>query len=425
MTQINKFAGYGIAVAAALAVAMALLVSTAYADVTAIAVDVADPDVGDTVTITVSTDGASEAVHIDIHPNSVGAVEFAGGADSATVTTSGGLVDVEVEATEAGVVVLRAQQVDADDDPTETIAITVGGAPSEVASLALATPGALGDGDIANGSVRALTSEGDGVGGETVTVVIGGAGTLHATGGVCDVAADAPTTAVTECTVDTASSPASVLGIAQFAIEATGDPGDEISILTFTGTRSANATVTIGGVDAETVTVAGSASETGGEVDTITVTALDEDGNPVPDGTAVSVGVSAGVAFACTTTVNGVATCSYTPPGVAQTVTAVATVTGTTGTTTFEAGGEVVGDGSFTGTIPSSGVALVTFNGGTVAQLAAAAQAEGVLSVSATVGGEFIVYIVGAPAFVNAEFNSTFSAGLEAGTPVILYIPAS
>ncbi len=76
------------------------------------------------------------------------------------------------------------------------------------------------------------------------------------------------------------------------------------------------------------------------------------------------------------------------------------------------------GDGAFQGDLAASGVSLVLFAGTTVDGLVQAAQAENVISVAATVDGEFVVYIVGAPAFVNAQFNTVFAGGLEANTPL-------
>ncbi len=74
-------------------------------------------------------------------------------------------------------------------------------------------------------------------------------------------------------------------------------------------------------------------------------------------------------------------------------------------------------EGAFEGEIAASGVSLVVFNGTSVADLLAAAQAEDLISVAATVDGEFVVYVVGAPEFVNAAFESEFTGGF-ASTPV-------
>lgn len=78
----------------------------------------------------------------------------------------------------------------------------------------------------------------------------------------------------------------------------------------------------------------------------------------------------------------------------------------------------VQAEGGFEGDISASGVSLVVFTGETLENLVAAATEEGLISVAATVDGQFVMYIVGAPAFVNAEFNAEFADGFGASTPV-------
>lgn len=75
--------------------------------------------------------------------------------------------------------------------------------------------------------------------------------------------------------------------------------------------------------------------------------------------------------------------------------------------------------GSFSGgTIAPSGVSIVSFTG-TTAQLGTAGAAAKVLTVSATVSGKMLTYVIGAPAFVNVEFNAAFATGLN-GTLIIV-----
>jgi hypothetical protein len=69
-----------------------------------------------------------------------------------------------------------------------------------------------------------------------------------------------------------------------------------------------------------------------------------------------------------------------------------------------------------------TGVNLTTYGGGTVAQLGTDAAAAGATSVSVTVGGSFVVYVVGAPDFVNVDFATNFSGGVPAGTVVLVLI---
>lgn len=68
------------------------------------------------------------------------------------------------------------------------------------------------------------------------------------------------------------------------------------------------------------------------------------------------------------------------------------------------------------------GVTATTYGGGTVAQLETDASAAGATSVSVTSAGDFVVLIVGAPAFVNQAFNDLFPTGVPAGTVVIVLV---
>ncbi|MEX2373485.1 MAG: hypothetical protein WD800_06735 [Dehalococcoidia bacterium] len=81
---------------------------------------------------------------------------------------------------------------------------------------------------------------------------------------------------------------------------------------------------------------------------------------------------------------------------------------------------DIEGDGSFSGDIAAVGSSLVLFSGGSLDDLVATASAEGVLTVVATVDGEFVTHVVGAPAFVNADFAAAFSGGLDADTPLVV-----
>lgn len=62
--------------------------------------------------------------------------------------------------------------------------------------------------------------------------------------------------------------------------------------------------------------------------------------------------------------------------------------------------------------IAAAGVSIVSFTG-TTAQLNTAGAAAKIVTVTATVGGKLRTYVVGAPDFVNAEFNPAFPAGLS------------
>ncbi|RJQ09666.1 MAG: hypothetical protein C4558_05985 [Dehalococcoidia bacterium] len=70
------------------------------------------------------------------------------------------------------------------------------------------------------------------------------------------------------------------------------------------------------------------------------------------------------------------------------------------------------------GMIAPSGTSLVAFTGSTE-QLNTAGAAVKAVSVSATLSGKLLTFVVGAPSFVNTEFNAAFPTGL-AGTLVIV-----
>ena len=74
-----------------------------------------------------------------------------------------------------------------------------------------------------------------------------------------------------------------------------------------------------------------------------------------------------------------------------------------------------------TGNLPTEGVALGLWDGGSVETLATD-QPE-IASVWTTVNGSLVGYLVGAPSFVNAGFLGTFPGGqLDAGTPVLAVV---
>lgn len=68
---------------------------------------------------------------------------------------------------------------------------------------------------------------------------------------------------------------------------------------------------------------------------------------------------------------------------------------------------------SFTGgRVASDGVSIVAFTG-TIAELNAAGLAANAITISASVKGRLLTYVVGAPAFVNVEFGAAFPADLN------------
>ena len=71
---------------------------------------------------------------------------------------------------------------------------------------------------------------------------------------------------------------------------------------------------------------------------------------------------------------------------------------------------------------PVAGFNITTYNGGTVDQLGIDAAASGALSVAFTVGGKYVVYVVGAPAFVNQAVIDAFTGGIPAGEGVVIVV---
>ena len=65
------------------------------------------------------------------------------------------------------------------------------------------------------------------------------------------------------------------------------------------------------------------------------------------------------------------------------------------------------------------GFSLLTYEGGSVDDLAACAQGRHVAALYAIHDGEWVSYILGAPEFVNREFRELFADGLRAITPLV------
>lgn len=151
-----------------------------------------------------------------------------------------------------------------------------------------------------------------------------------------------------------------------------------------------------------------SGGSSGGTLVTITGTNFDT-------GTSVKFGANAGTAVAVAT--GGKSLTVKTPAG---TSTATVTVTIADGQAinfalpfvyTIEAG-SIIG-----GSVPTVGIGLIVFSGGTNDQLVAAAIAGGCtglerLVFNSLVSGKWFVYIPGAPAVVNAAWGTQYSGGL-------------
>ncbi len=77
--------------------------------------------------------------------------------------------------------------------------------------------------------------------------------------------------------------------------------------------------------------------------------------------------------------------------------------------------------GTFTLTFPSSGVGLTVWNGGTLEAMAEGARVGGAKGIFITVGGRWVSYGIGSPAFVNANFAAQFPGGMvPAGTVLLI-----
>ena len=67
----------------------------------------------------------------------------------------------------------------------------------------------------------------------------------------------------------------------------------------------------------------------------------------------------------------------------------------------------------------SEGFSLVVYEGGSVDELEACAQSRDVAALYALSEGEFVSYILGAPAFVNQSFRDLFVDGVPPMTPLV------
>ncbi len=246
----------------------------------------------------------------------------------------------------------------------------------------------------------------------------------------------------TAITTSTSSAVSTILGQARAGIKVatTGVAGTVYTIKatapTATGTTEATTTITLGDTFSATaaaavITITAPDVAVAG-VSTITVDVLGAAGKAVGDGTSVQLvtsdGAVANVANGQPTgpnpafTVNGKATFTFVAPSTPGTINATALISTKAQSKTFAVGGTTPTPGtggSFSGgTIAPSGVSIVSFTG-SLTELGTAGTAAKVVSVTATVGGKMITYVVGAPAFVNADFSAAFPTGLS-GTLVIV-----
>ena len=67
----------------------------------------------------------------------------------------------------------------------------------------------------------------------------------------------------------------------------------------------------------------------------------------------------------------------------------------------------------------AEGFSLVVYEGGSVEELVACAESRDVTALYTLSEGEFVSYILGAPAFVNQRFHDLFDEGLPLMTPLV------
>jgi adhesin/invasin len=227
---------------------------------------------------------------------------------------------------------------------------------------------------------------------------------------------------------------------------ATGTNGTEATITANTSGKSGTTTVKFGG-DPASCTISGDPDETSpGTTSLLTGTFLDSSGGPIPDGVGIAFAtvnaVTGSLAIVGTSTSSdGMATTNLllgAPGGVAiAAALAGPSIPGgaafaslscqnsviVSGTTVPPSGGTGgTGDGTISGTLPTSGFGLVTF-GGSVDQLktALATACPSGAPIFATSGGSFVGYFstttLEAP---NAGFLALYgAAGLPANTPLL------
>ena len=81
---------------------------------------------------------------------------------------------------------------------------------------------------------------------------------------------------------------------------------------------------------------------------------------------------------------------------------------------------DVLPGGFSQGLVP--GFNLASYGGGPLAQIQAELAEVGASSLAVSSNGAFVIHIVGAPGFVNADFASTFPDGLPAGASVLVIV---
>jgi hypothetical protein len=237
---------------------------------------------------------------------------------------------------------------------------------------------------------------------------------------------------------DTTGATVQVANASTITAGSSGSPGDTATVTASSGGQSATAEVKFGGNPASCTLTTNPTSVAVGGSTQVNVAVLDSTGGPVPDGTSVGVaqanpgaGTNAQILGSPTTTTNGTANASAIAAiqgaialgaqapnaGGSNPVTCTGTVIATGSVIPPVGGTPGPGGSGFTGTAPgadSIGL-LVTSGEATSASLTTALGAAGctVQTLAVLQGGEWDIFINGAPAVVNAGFP----ASLPATTP--------
>ena len=254
--------------------------------------------------------------------------------------------------------------------------------------------------------------------------------TVNTTTGITSSASSASSTTLGQARAGIRVATTGVAG-AVYTIKATAP--------TATGTTDSTITITLGDTFSSTVaaaTITITAPDMAvASAGPITVDVLGAAGKPVGDGQSVQLvtsdGAVANVANGLPSgpnpafTVNGKATFTFVSPSTAATINATALIGSVAKSATFKVGAPAApvatpgAAGEFAGgTIAPAGVSIVSFTGSTT-ELSTAGTKAKVVSVTATVGGKMITFVIGAPAFVNAEFNAAFPTGLSATLVIV------
>jgi hypothetical protein len=235
-------------------------------------------------------------------------------------------------------------------------------------------------------------------------------------------------------TVTPAATPTTNSGTVAFASTVNAAPAGTVCTYTLTAATGKTTTVsyTLRNAAGATsvITITPPATCALNTVCTITGTVHDADGNPVGDDTTVTLAVSTGalVTTGARQVVGGAWTATYLAPGTAQNVTVAASSSATavpTVSVVFGVGGATAptpGVITFQGTVEPSGPSIIFTSGdGTLADLVAAATAQGAVSLFVIIDSKYVPYVVGAPAAVNKAFSDHFAGGVPTATGLILF----